>query len=290
MLFDVTTPYGYGGPVDFGASPPWEAFHSAYGEWCREHRIVTTFVRFHPLYGNHRNAAPQMHLEHLAGTVGWRIDAGTDLLAGMRPNHRWSVGRAIAGGLSILQREAGDEGVERFRALYRETMRRVGATSYYDFPDPYWQVLRSALGSDLRLVEAMNERGEVLASALLLWTAPWVHYHLAGSSEKARASKAHHLLLMEVARTAQESGLSVFHLGGGVNGEADGLMRFKLNFDPGGLREAFVGKQIHDLVTYRRLTGTVETRGRFPRYRQGKQIQLNADGLSFNGPEALVDA
>ena len=50
---DVVTPYGYGGPVagDPDAAP---GFYDAYAEWCRDRGVVSTFVRFHPLYENQR--------------------------------------------------------------------------------------------------------------------------------------------------------------------------------------------------------------------------------------------
>ena len=46
---DVVTPYGYGGPTGPG-------FWPAYEEWARERGQVSTFVRFHPLYANQRDA------------------------------------------------------------------------------------------------------------------------------------------------------------------------------------------------------------------------------------------
>ncbi|HEX6490366.1 MAG TPA: hypothetical protein VF002_03200, partial [Gaiellaceae bacterium] len=39
---DVTTPYGYGGPVAGGGGP--ERFYSAYEDWCRGRSVVSTFV------------------------------------------------------------------------------------------------------------------------------------------------------------------------------------------------------------------------------------------------------
>ena len=49
---DVTTPYGYSGPV--AAAEDADAFYAAYRDWCRERGVVSTFVRFHPLYENQR--------------------------------------------------------------------------------------------------------------------------------------------------------------------------------------------------------------------------------------------
>ena len=68
---DVITPYGYGGPVGPG-------FWEPYTDWCRANGVVTTFVRFHPLYANQREAGPDVHVQPLAGTVAWRLDEEGD--------------------------------------------------------------------------------------------------------------------------------------------------------------------------------------------------------------------
>ena len=68
---DVVTPYGYGGPTGPG-------FWPAYEEWARERGLVSTFVRFHPLYGNHRDAP--IHVEPLAPTVAPALTALLTLL------------------------------------------------------------------------------------------------------------------------------------------------------------------------------------------------------------------
>ena len=66
---DVTTPYGYGGPV--GGD-----FHEAYERWCRERGVVSTFIRYHPLFENYRGAP---HATYVSPTVGWPLEG--DLLA-----------------------------------------------------------------------------------------------------------------------------------------------------------------------------------------------------------------
>ena len=62
---DVVTPYGYGGPTGGG-------FWGAYEEWASERGVVSTFVRFHPLLANQRDAP--VHVEELAPTVAWRLE------------------------------------------------------------------------------------------------------------------------------------------------------------------------------------------------------------------------
>jgi serine/alanine adding enzyme len=250
---DAITPYGYGGPVgrDVGA------FWHAYDEWCRTEGVVTTFVRFHPLYANARHAP--IHVEQLAPTIAWRLD-GDDLFAGMHLNHRRAARKAEKAGVTVTD----GDGVGDFVPLYEETMRRADAAPFYFFAPAYWDALERT-----QLVRFEAKLGdELVASALCLASPPWLHYHLGASSDGGRRIGANTLLFLEAAKSARERGYERFHLGGGVGGAADSLHEFKRRFDPGGLVDAAVGKAVHDEGAYARLSGgAASVAGFFPAYR-----------------------
>jgi len=250
---DVVTPYGYGGPTADG-------FWDAYEEWARERGVVTTFVRFHPLYGNQRGAP--IHVDELAPTVAWRLDPDRDLLAGLHFKHRNKVTKAENAGATVTQHD----GLGEFVPLYEDTMRRVNAADFYFFEPAYWERL-----GELPLVRFdAGIDGEVVASALCLATPPWLHYHLSGTTDAGRTTGSSTLVLLEAARWAQANGYERFHLGGGLGGKEDSLHHFKARFDPEGLVPAAVGKAIHDEDAYRRLSGGSEVafEGFFPAYRR----------------------
>jgi serine/alanine adding enzyme len=262
---DVTTPYGYGGPVAAGEKPPVERFYELYEGWCSDRGIVTTFVRFHPLFANHRQAPPRLGVELLAPTIGWRLDEGRDLLAGMHSKHRNVVRKAAAAGTSVSAVD-GPADLAPFVELYEETMRRRDAAPFYFFPPAYWERL-SRLGDRLVVFDAVLD-GELLASALCLSTRPWLHYHLSATSERARTTGASNLLLFEAASWAQARGFTRFHLGGGLGGREDSLYEFKRRFDPEATCEAAVGKAVHDPERYAALAGDAGLDGFFPAYRR----------------------
>jgi len=262
---DVITPYGYGGPVAAGEQPPVERFYELYEGWCSDRGVVTTFVRFHPLFANQRQAPPRMHVELLAPTIGWRLDGGRDLLAGMHSKHRNVVRKADASGVTVSA-VGGPADLAPFIELYEETMRRRDAAPFYFFPPAYWEQL-SRLGERLVVFDAALD-GELLASALCLSTKPWLHYHLSATSDRARTTGASNLLLFEAARWAQARGFTRFHLGGGLGGREDSLYEFKRRFDPEGTCEAAVGKAVHDSERYAALAGDAGLDGFFPAYRR----------------------
>ena len=256
-LHDVTTPYGYGGPVGKGAA----GFFEGYEEWCRERGIVSTFIRFHPLFENYREAP---HATYASQTVGWPLEG--DLLAGMHGKHRNVVRKAQRAGVTVDAVEAPTE-LDAFAALYEQTMRRQGASELYFFPPEYWERLRG-FGDRLVRFDAVADR-TVVASALCLRGDRWLHYHLGATGDAARDLGASNLLLYGAALWGQGQSLYEFHLGGGTDGR-DSLFAFKQRFSPEGRREFWVGKLVHDEEAYRRLSGGAEIDydGFFPAYRE----------------------
>jgi serine/alanine adding enzyme len=264
-LSDVTTPYGYGGPVAVGAAPPVEAFWQLYDGWCAENRVVSTFLRFHPLLENQRLTGPSVELERLADTASWRLDGDDDLFAGMHRHHRRVVRRA-EGLVEVEARERPDR-LDAFAELYEATMRRQEASPFYFFPPAYWDELAGGLRDRLVCFDAVLE-GEIVASILCLASPPWLHYHLGASLEPARALGASHLLMLTAARWGRERGYEQLQLGGGVGGREDSLWEYKHRFSPGGRREAWIGKLVHDGEAYAELAGSRDRSGFFPAYRR----------------------
>jgi serine/alanine adding enzyme len=255
---DVTTPYGYGGPVGPGSH---ERFYEQYEDWCRKRGIVSTFIRYHPLFENYRRSP---HASYASPTVGWRLEG--DLLTSMHGKHRNVVRKAQKAGVAVDVTAAPDD-LSAFVALYGQTMERQNAAGYYFFPPEYWERL-TTLGGNLVRFDAQCE-GEVVASALCLRGDRWLHYHLGATAESARDLGASNLLLYTAAVWAQEQRLDEFHLGGGAGGDEDTLYAFKQRFSPGGEREFWVGKAVHDENAYRQLSGATEVDydGFFPAYR-----------------------
>jgi lipid II:glycine glycyltransferase (peptidoglycan interpeptide bridge formation enzyme) len=251
----VITPYGYGGPIGAG-------FWEPYDDWCRANVVVTTFIRFHPLYANHRDAPPNVTVEALAGTVAWRLDEDGDLFERMHRHHRRVVRKAVVAGVEATA-TVGPEDLESFVRLYEQTMERRAAADFYYFPPAYWRALETDLREHVVLFEAGQD-----AALLCLAAPPWLHYHLGASSDSGRKLGGGTLLFLEAARWAQELGYTRFHLGGGVGGARDSLYEFKLRFDPGGELEAAIGKAIHDEQAYHKLAGAAAgVDGFFPAYR-----------------------
>jgi hypothetical protein len=260
---DVVSPYGYGGPVGTGAAP-WEEFGRAYAAWCAERGVLTSFVVFHPLYGNDARAE-QLGFRRvpLGGTVAWQLVG--DLRERMHRHHRRMVRRAEGAGL-VASVEVAPAGLDEFVGLYLDAMRRLDASPFYLFGPDYW----AALLRDVPLVRVDVRDGDELAASVLgMGVAPWLHYHLGASTAEGRGSGASHLALTTLAEWGRDNGFEVLHLGGGVGGRADSLLEYKQRFAPDGLVPSATGRAVHDPEAYARLTGGdgIDWEGFFPAYR-----------------------
>ena len=265
---DVTTPYGYGGPVAVGERAPVARFYELYERWCRENGVVSSFIRFHPLFANHSYAGEGIRLQPLSGTIGWQLEASRDLFRGMHRHHQRVIRKARGAGLSVSVREAPTE-LDAFARLYRGTMERRQARAFYFFPASYWKALTGPLRDRVVRFDAYAAE-ELVASCLCFASQPWLHYHLGATLEAARSLGASNLLMYEAACWAQARGFTVFHLGGGLGGRNDSLHAFKRRFDPEGERESWLGKAVHDRERYLALAQSeaLSFDGFFPAYRQ----------------------
>ena len=256
---DVVTPYGYGGPV----GGPRDEFPAAYEQWCARRGVVSSFAVFHPLL---RNAGPPFRCTPLAGTVAWDLRGDAGLLERMHKHHRRLVRRAQRAGYDVAV-EPRPPDLSEFVAVYDRTMERRDAAPFYFFPPAYWE----ALARDVPLVRVdVRDAGALVASVLGMGEPPWLHYHLGAAADAARGTGASHLALYELARWGREHGFDTLHLGGGVGGRDDSLLEFKLRFAPDGLVAAAIGKAVHDLPAYLRLSGAaaVDWDAFFPAYRE----------------------
>ena len=67
QLYDFASPYGYGGWIIEGSER--KNLFETYVEWCRGNNIVSEFVRFHPVIGNHADCDGDYEVISLGNTV-----------------------------------------------------------------------------------------------------------------------------------------------------------------------------------------------------------------------------
>lgn len=230
---DATSPYGYGSPTRSPDAPDAfvdEALQAA-TDHLRSRGVISWFIRLHPLLDPLWQPAIGTTVEH-GETVSIDLRSPEEeYRKQLRGSHRREINRALREGVEVLH-DTGLNDLGGFVDLYRLTMERVGAGSYYFFPDDYFREL-SSLGEHLQLWLASYE-GVVIAGAMIgvVPQTGIMQYHLSAADPEHRSRFPTKLLLDRVRSWGAAEGLHRFHLGGGLGAEDDALLRFKGGFSP----------------------------------------------------------
>lgn len=251
QVYDFETPYGYGGPLTDAplSAKAQQIFMAELTAYCVEQHIVTQFLRFHPLLGNHATVSYQVDTRCLRDTIFMDTSSPEVILANMDSKNRNMVRKAQRGGITVREAPAGE--YPAFLNLYRQTMDKHGADTYYTFDSSYFDYLRDNLSEHTFLLYAELE-GRPISSAIFFHTNETMHYHLSGSDATYRNLAAGNLLLYEAALWGSSHGVKKLHLGGGMAPE-DSLFGFKKQFNKHGRREFWVGRSIFDPSAYQEL-------------------------------------
>jgi hypothetical protein len=242
--FDAVSPYGYGGLLPLaratsvlGSDP--DSDLRQLRDWCVTSGVVSVLIRLHPLLGDvpHAFAMDGVSIREHGPTTAIdleRVEEGR--LAGMSKGRKADL--SVARRSLEVSWESGEPALERFRAVYDETMQRLGAGEDYLFPRAYYRALAEGLGDRLGVALALRA-DEIVGGALFMADRRYAHYHLSGTTDAGRNLKAGTLLVHEGAVWAAERGCALLHLGGGTAG-ADSLFAFKRSFGGRELTYSFV--------------------------------------------------
>jgi hypothetical protein len=269
---DAISPYGYPGALVRGSfSGELESLAERVKEVLLAQQILTCFIRMNPM----RPGADPI-LERIGTVVDGAETVFYDLQLDeaviwkeVRTNHRRNVEALRQRGYTTRIDDWSD--LPSFKALYRDTMARVSAKTFYLFDDDYFDRMREFLGERLHLVSVVTPEGEIVSSALFLTGGDrTAHCHLIGTCNgQVEASK----LLYDAAwRWLKGRGFRALHIGGGMGRPNDHLLHFKAGLAKG--RKVFrTGRWVADPERYRlACTATGEDPGNlaefFPAYRR----------------------
>lgn len=265
-LYDLITPYGYGGFLVEGTEI--EDIKNAYYRFCAENKFVSEFVRFAPFVQD-KNRFDLYQIVVLGKTISVPLDGEETIWQNFSSKNRNVIRKAMKSGVMIHQ-DRSMETFRNFKRLYNLTMDKNHADPYYYFGDEFYESIHTDLAHNSTIFYADLD-GEMIAASIILFGNQSMHYHLSGSKREFQHLAPTNLLLYEAACWGNRQGFRTFHLGGGVGAKEDSLFSFKKAFYRGEPNEYRIGKacfmpEAYEDLLRRRGIQKGET-GFFPEYR-----------------------
>lgn len=269
-FYDITSPYGYGGPL----YPPGASrqlvhdFYACFRQYCRENNIITEFIRFHPLLDNHEMMTGLVDVVRNSTVVFVDLTQSPGAIwSGYDRSNRKNINKARRENVSVVI-ESSPAHFADFMAIYRQTLDRNNADSFYYFPLDFFERVHRLLPGHFVYAHARLD-GRIVASELLVYNRHYIHSFLGGTLAEYFIYRPNNLLKHEIINWAKQKGIKYFVLGGGRS-DNDGIFRYKSTFSRE-RRGYYIGKKVHNGEILARLTGSMSPVGKegfFPPYRR----------------------
>ncbi|WP_371017734.1 peptidoglycan bridge formation glycyltransferase FemA/FemB family protein [Pseudalkalibacillus sp. JSM 102089] len=282
-LYDITTPYGYGGPITNVKEKKrvkelLSLFSISFKNYCKTSNIITEFVRFHPLYQN-QECYPEIEKSYIRDTIYVDLTREyEEIWANYDTKNRNRIRKTRSYNLQIKHRNPQER--SDFLKLYYATMERTGAKEYYHFSEAYFDNTFELLKDRIELIEVVCDKEKVVMSVIFMYGNKHIHYHLLGSDHEYLPLAINNYVVDYAIQWAKKQGFESMHLGGGYTGNDDSLYKFKKHFNKTGALPFYVAKQIHNQKIYQELSSTVprDVQGFFPVYRHADLLHVTSQG------------
>ncbi|WP_106534221.1 GNAT family N-acetyltransferase [Planomicrobium soli] len=266
--FDITTPFGYGGPllkIKGDGEKLTKNFRRAFERFCRDEKIIVELIRFHPIANNASFFINQLPLYPMYATYTLDIKQHVQQL---KTNKSYTNNSPNSDNQVIIKKLGTVRHLFDFLVLYYSAARRrEEADSYYFFTNDYFEALISSLGPSLHLFGAYQEE-KLVSACYVLAMGDTIFYHLEGSVSGQRDENACQSLLWKIAEWGEENHFSYLHLGGDFKGDHEPRKNLKQEISNMEPATFFIGQHVHDVPVYSKLVSSKET-DLVKRYRYG---------------------
>ncbi|MGF1556647.1 GNAT family N-acetyltransferase [Paucihalobacter sp.] len=270
--FDITSVYGYPGPVSKNITGDFDnqLFVLELNKYFLNHNVVSVFSRLNPYINHQKEILKNMgKCVDLSSVVFINLTNNLDTQrSGYQKRIKTQINKARR--LCDIVKATKKEDIDAFIDIYYENMNRVNADDYYYFDKDYFYNFLNSDNFETDLLLAITkETNEIIAGVIFVKTNHIVQYHLAGSKSDFLNITPIKILIDEMRIIATEEGFKYLNLGGGLGSKEDSLLRFKISFSKE-LKTFSVWKYIVDHETYNMLTSGLNPKSTdyFPAYRR----------------------
>lgn len=274
QYYDITTPYGYGGPVIHSKTDKEKlitAYMTDFAAYTNRKNIIAEFVRFHPIIGNGVDFKDAYHSIYDRKTVGTTLTY-EDVIATEFSKHKWKDIRRILKNPDIrYEVDENPTTLDDFVEIYYSTMDRDGADDYYYFGESYFREMLEKFRGHITTGKVFLG-DKLIAMGVYFRYGKYLHAHLSGTLSEYLEYSPAYILKYALALYGHEKGYEVIHYGGGSSRSADnGLYKFKREFGKNTEFDFYIAKKVWNEGVYRRICEAVGADLKsefFPAYRE----------------------
>ncbi|WP_438319188.1 GNAT family N-acetyltransferase [Sporosarcina sp. FA9] len=249
-IYDMITPYGYGGPLVNGIKEVLKKFRTEFILYCKKNNIISEVINFHPLYNNASSMGNYCNLYLKGETTAVNLTNELNMIRSQYTSmNKRNILKAHKNGLKCEEVTKSADNINVFLGLYNETMNRNNASDFYYFSyDIIDELLIDTGTSNSHLLFVYY--GEIVISAVLLFTtANFSHYHLGASRTEYLYLRPNNLIFDYMVEFSKNKDCTYLHLGGGYE-ENDNLFKYKTSFTNNNNYEYYIGTNILDVDVY----------------------------------------
>jgi len=245
---DCTSVYGYAGPLQTEArAADYKPAIKLLEDFYTKKNIISSFSRLHPLINNQ-----ELFLEKFGSVEELNTTVSIDLTLPeeyQQLNYSKSTKRHIKNAIKnevVIRPSDNENDLSRFIDIYYENMERVKASSYYFFPEKYFEKFLKSKNFYSYLFLAEKDQ-QIISGALITVCNGIMQYHLGCTKKEYLKFTPLKLIFNEVRKFGVQNGNTIFHLGGGVGGQNDTLFQFKSGFS----------NQYHQFKVWKRIINNI---------------------------------
>lgn len=229
---DAVSVYGYPGPITNEIPIPKsiiKKFFQILNSYFEKNNIVSFITRLNPVIQHEYLTKNYGNVDYIGPTVSIDLRLSNEKQVDQYiDGHNYDISKAKDEGVECFQ-DTGWDYYDNFIDIYYETMKRVNAADYYFFSREYFERMKDLLNEQLLLFIAVKD-DTVISGSLFTKCKGIIQYHLSGTKTDYLNLSPSKLILDSVRCWGNDSGLEIFHLGGGVGGKEDGVFQFKAGF------------------------------------------------------------
>lgn len=253
--YDITSQYGYGGPLILCDSENINnlihRYRKDFEKYCLENNIVSEFIRFHPMLQNHVGLESYIDLKYISNIIYVDLTKSEeDIWKNYKHSNRKCINKALRENVEVFN-EVECKNFNSFYDIYINTMDRNNAKNYYYFSTDFFYNASILLKNNVMYFYSVKDK-KIVSTELVLYSKDYVHSFLGGTLNEYFEFRPNNILKHEIILEAKKKGVKYFILGGGYKPD-DGIYNYKKAFNPNGEKEFYVGKKVHNIEVYNNL-------------------------------------